>query len=136
MLLFYSLALIEHTKTNQNMKKKLNTLETRALTFCQLAQEQPVTLQIEWRKNYEGMQAVALDYRGETMARTSGGGYCKLSAALADVCKHLTPAPAWRGGCGVNPVRQALAAVGWELVHIVDSKKMDVFTLARKGGEA
>jgi hypothetical protein len=117
------------------MKNKLTTLEKRAAAFCALAQEQPVTLQIEWRKNYEGMQAVALDYRGDVMARTGGGGYCKLSSALADVCKFLSPAPAWRGGCGVNTVCQALAAVGGELVHIVDSKKLDVFTLARKGGE-
>ena len=114
--------------------KKLTTLETRAAAFCALANDAPVTLQIEWRKNHEGMQAVALDYRSQVMARTSGGGYCKLSAALADVCKHLDPAPAWRGGCGVNAMRKALADAGWELAHIVDSKKMDVFTLARKGG--
>jgi hypothetical protein len=113
------------------MKNKLTTLEKRAAAFCALAQEQPVTLQIEWRKNYEGMQAVALDYRGDVMARTSGGGYCKLSAALADVCRHLSPVPAWRGGHGVNAMRQALAAVGWELAHIVDTKKLDVFTLAK-----
>jgi len=85
------------------MKNKLTVLEKRALAFCQLAQEQPVTIQIEWRKNHEGMQAVALDYRNQVMARTSGGGYCKLSTALADVCKFLDPAPAIAAGGASMP---------------------------------
>jgi hypothetical protein len=113
-------------------------LEARASTFCQLAREHgSAVVQMEWRKNYEGRQAVILDHRDAPMARTSGGGYDKESQALADALRFMGTTDdermsIWRtGGAGERRTREALAALGWTLEKITSTRTSDTWTLAR-----
>ena len=119
---------------------KLTSLERRALAFCERITrnpESPSTLTIEWRDNREGTQAVALNYSGDVMARTGGGGYCKESTALAECLQYLAPDEAGRhriactGGAGVSSVQRALQEGGWILENTASGKKFDVYSIAR-----
>jgi hypothetical protein len=119
---------------------KLTSLERRALAFCDRITrnpESPSTLTIEWRDNREGTQAIALNYSGDVMARTGGGGYCKESTALADALRYLGADETARhriartGGAGVSSVQRALLESGWILENTASGKRFDVYSITR-----
>ena len=117
-------------------KQKSTTLETRAANFCERARQHGhATIQIEWRRNREGLQAVALDNQREAMARTSGGGYDKESQALADCLRFLgrneeEARTIWKkGGMGLSAIQGALAKLGFTLEHTVTGPKLDTYSI-------
>lgn len=112
---------------------KPTLLEQRAAVWANDAQNdpQPSTIVIRWTKGREGWCARIDDDRGEKMAHAGGGGYCKVSTVLADVCRFLVPEgeprrDVWTtSGTGPSSVAKALARHGWTLRQLTVCKNQD-----------
>ena len=126
--------------TTETKAPKLTTCERRALVFCQsLADNDGGQIQVHWsRGGTYGSQASIYSGTGGLCYRTGGCGFDKLSSCLANVLRFMAPLGAdehrriWgAGGAGLCSVQDRLAAIGWKLEQIVNSKNLDVFQLSR-----
>jgi hypothetical protein len=119
-------------------KNKLTTLETRASNLCQSIRDGLTTsVSVDWVKSREYGQNPRIYHHGEKCTTVSGCGYCKLSAALADVLQYLGNTEEQRlaiartGGAGVSAVTCALAAAGWSFAPTASGRTYDVYSIAR-----
>ncbi len=122
-------------------KIKLTAMEKRCQSFIEnRLNEDSFTLTIVWVKSKTwGTTPTIRNFKGETIARVSGYGFCKESTILADVLQFLFPIgsePYRRirmlDGCGVNSIKRELALNGYELEEIqTTSKSVSIYTVRK-----
>ena len=119
------------------MTRKLTTMEQRAkTTLHKLSPEGGDWEQTELVVNWSQAGHPSLYINRERCAHASGGGYCKLSAVLADVLRFLPGLTdeesrvVWsRSGAGVSSVIRALDNIGkYQLTHDHNGKNEDSFS--------
>ncbi len=121
------------------MTKKLTAMEKRAKQFAQeVIDYGSAHLAVYWKKNPTWGLNPSVEGNGAKIGYASGCGYCKESAALADALRFLgkdeeEQRSIWRkSGCGVEAVREALAACGFELQDRYHGKREDSYRVIRK----
>ena len=111
-------------KTDRDAKKVATSIlsDRRGSTY---------PLSMEWKKSRMWGANPTLTYKGTTVAKASGCGYDKESAALADFLSHLVPEAARSSGAGFLSVVEAMAAAGWELRKTYCGIREDGYELRR-----
>lgn len=102
--------------------KKLTQMEKRAKIFAQeVIDYGSAHLAVFWKTNRTWGLNPSVEGNGVKIGYASGCGYCKESAALADALQFLGANDQEQqsilraSGCGVETVRRALWACGFEL---------------------
>lgn len=118
---------------------KLTAIEKRAKIFAQeVIDYGSGHLAVFWKTNRTWGLNPSVEGNGVKIGYASGCGYCKESAALADALRFLgandeEQNAIWRtSGCGVDAVRKALAACGYELETRYCGKREDSYRIIRK----
>jgi len=116
----------------------MTTTEKRANALCEsIRRNDGGSVTVEWIKSATWGSNPRIMHYGDKCTNISGCGYCKHSAALASALCYLgTTEEAQRSiartqGMGVSSVRDALAALGWNLDCVASGKSFDVYELSR-----
>lgn len=95
------------------------------------------TIKVEWVKGSQTTQRrIRID--GVKVASTTGGGYDKTSAVLADFLRHLGRTPAERqaiqdtSGAGVAAVIRAMEDCGYTLESVHEDPDCTIYAIGRK----
>jgi hypothetical protein len=127
------------TSAPKARKPRPTKTEQAAQAFARHVKEYgSAAFRIEWIKSATwGRNAYVTAPGFDTLAKTSGCGYDKESAALADALRFLADndedmRSVWvmQGG-GFNSVKEALAAIGWTLTRTYSGKTEDGFSISR-----
>ena len=112
-------------KTDRNAKEVAASIlsDGNGLTY---------SLSMEWKRSRVWGANPVLTYNGTTVAKASGCGYDKESAALADFLSRLVPEAARSSGAGFQSVVDAMAAAGWELKKTYCGVREDGYELRRR----
>jgi hypothetical protein len=120
------------------MKTKMTTVEKRAAAYCETIRAgYTQTVPVDWTTSRDYGLNPRIYHRGEKCTTVSGCGYCKLSAALADVLQWLgntneeRHSIARQSGCGEPAVIRALELIGWKLTPTAHGKKYDVYSIEK-----
>lgn len=116
---------------------RLTKDEQRAKQLCADAHKHAGRqINVEWTKSRTWGMCPAIYYQGHRIAHSSGCGYCKLSATLADALRHLFPhgTDAHReiqstAGAGERTVIAALARHGWTLAPTASGRLFNAYEL-------
>ena len=89
------------------------------------------SMSMEWKRSRVWGTNPTLTCNGITVAKASGCGYDKESAALVDFLSHLVPEAARSSGAGFQSVVDTMAAAGWELKKTYCGIREDGYKLRR-----
>lgn len=123
------------TKTERSAKEWADNVRE----VCARQPDYAARLGLVWRKSRTWGFCPSLEtLSGERIAYASGCGYDKESAALANGLRFLGATEQeqgrihGRGGCGLGPLTETLAELGWILTKVHNGRTEDGFTVARK----
>lgn len=116
---------------------RLTKDETRAKALCADAHHYGgLTITVEWIKSRTWGFGPAIRHNGRRIANSSGCGYDKISATLADALRHLFPdgtdahrAIQQTAGAGERSTIRALAAHGWTLTPTASGRTFNAYEL-------
>ena len=119
----------------------MTTTEKRANALCEsIRHNGGGNVTVEWIKSATWGRNPRIMHYGEKCTNISGCGYCKHSAALASALRYLGMTEEDRHsidctqGAGISRVRDALAAIGWNLDCVAFGKSFDAYALSRTHG--